>query len=75
MNEGIKPGSAELLSWEPDGADFTGIETRIYHGVRGRVVLTVEADDPAQTRLLARICGAAIEAVFFRLFRDRLLRD
>ncbi len=75
MKEKVARASAEPHSQELDEGEFPGIETYIYRSVRGRIVLTVEADDPAQTRLLARICGTAIEAAFFRMFRDRLLRD
>lgn len=75
MKETAQPAMADTCPGEGDDAEFLGIETRIYHGIRGRVVLTVEAANPAQTRLLGRICGTAIEAAFFRMFRDRLTRE
>ncbi len=55
-----------------DEAVFDPVATRIFHGACGRIVLTVQAASPADTRLLARVCGAALEGAVARVYGVRL---
>lgn len=50
------------------------VATRILQGRCGRIVLTVQADSPEATRLLARTCTGALEAMVLRVYGDRLER-
>ena len=48
------------------------VATRIFHGRCGRIVLTVQAASPEDTRMLARVCAAALEGAVARVYGMRL---
>lgn len=57
-----------------DGDIVAPVATRILQGRCGHIVLTVQADTPEATRMLARACGVALEAMALRVYGERLDR-